>query len=142
MTAPEGRRDRAQPVRTQFRRADVGTLLGALAWALGALQIMRDRGHAEEDEEFHELYDTIAPKLDRIIEQLNEARRSTMTHPRFEEPIEEAYAEVRAAFEAWIQLTATDTLAAAIGAKIDTEDGDDAAGADGATPDEDGGAAG
>lgn len=118
MTSPEGRRDRAQPVRMQFRRADAGTMLGALAWVLGALQIMRDRGHAEEDEEFHELYDQIAPKLERLVEQLNEARRSTMTQPQFEEPIEEAYAEVRNAFEAWIQLTATDTLAAAVATKI------------------------
>ena len=47
------------------------------------------------------------------------ARRATMTQPRFEEPVEAAYAEVRAAFEAWIQLTATDTLAAAVGARLD-----------------------
>lgn len=123
MTSPEGRMDRAQPVRMQFRRADAGTMLGALAWVLGALQIMRDRGHAEEDEEFHELYDQIAPKLERLVEHLNEARRSTMTQPQFEEPIEEAYAEVRNAFEAWIQLTATDTLAAAVATKIIEGDG-------------------
>ena len=109
------------PVRLELRRADAGTLLGALAWVIGALQIMRDRGHAEQDEEFHELYDSIAPKLERLVEQLNEARRSTMTQPRFEEPIETAYAEVRAAFEAWIQLTATDTLAAAVATHLTAE---------------------
>ncbi len=118
MTSPESRRDRAQPIHLQLRRADAGTLLGALAWVLGALQIMRDRGHAEDDEEFHDLHDTIAPKLERLVEQLNEARRSTMTQPQFEEPIEAAYAEVRDAFETWIQLTATDTLAATIADKI------------------------
>ncbi len=131
MTAPEGRNagnagkpgkgSRAQPIRTQFARADVGTLLRALAGARGALQIMRDRGHAEDDEEFHELYDRISPKLDRLIEQLNEARRSTMTDPRFEEPIEASYAEVREAFETWIRLTATDTLALATATKVDED---------------------
>ena len=119
MTSPEGRRDRAAPIRLQMRRADAGTLLGALAWVLGAMQIMRDRGHAEHDEEFHEVYDSIAPKIERLVEQLNEARRSTMTHPRFEEPIEEAYTEVRAAFETWIQLTATDTLAMAAATRLE-----------------------
>ena len=57
MTSPETRRDRAQPVHIQFRREDVGTLLGTIGWVLGALQIMRDRGHAEHDEEFHEVYE-------------------------------------------------------------------------------------
>ena len=121
MTAPEGRRDRAMPLRMQFRREDTGTLLGALAWVLGALEIMRDRGHAEEDEEFHQLYDRIAPKLNFMIEQINEARRSTMTHPRFEEPIETAYAEVRDAFESWIRLTAMDTLAIATAERVDDD---------------------
>ena len=119
MTSPEGRRDRAMPVRLQMRRADAGTLMGALAWVMGAMQIMRDRGHAEQDEEFHELYDRVAPKLERIVEQLNEARRATMTQPQFEEPIEEAYAEVREAFEAWIQLTATDTLSMAVATRLE-----------------------
>ena len=119
MTSPETRRDRAQPVHIQFRREDVGTLLGTIGWVLGALQIMRDRGHAESDEEFHEVYDKVAPKIERLIEQLNEARRSTMTQPQFEDPIEEAYAEVREAFEAWIQLTATDTLSMAVATRLE-----------------------
>ena len=121
MTAPEGRRDRAMPLRMQFRREDTGTLLGALAWVLGALEIMRDRGHAEEDEEFHQLYDRIAPKLN-----------FTMTPPRFEEPIETAYAEVRDAFESWIRLTAMDTLAIATAERVDDEhaEGNGAGGAD------------
>ena len=119
MTSPEGRRDRAMPVRLQMKRADAGTLMGALAWVLGGLQIMRDRGHAESDEEFHEVYDKVAPKIERLIEQLNEARRSTMTQPQFEDPIEEAYAEVREAFEAWIQLTATDTLSMAVATRLE-----------------------
>lgn len=117
MTSPEGR---SQPVRLQMKREDAGTLMGTLAWVLGALQIMRDRGHAEHDEEFHDLYEQVAPKIERLVEQLNEARRSSMTQPVFEEPIEAAYAQVREAFEAWIQLTATDTLAMAAATRLES----------------------
>jgi len=117
MTSPEGR---SQPVRLQMKREDAGTLMGTLAWVLGALQIMRDRGHAEQDEEFHDLYEQVAPKIERLVEQLNEARRSSMTQPVFEEPIEAAYAQVREAFEAWIQLTATDTLAMAAATRLES----------------------
>ena len=42
-----------------------------------------------------------------------------MTKPEFEEQIEAAYAEVREAFEAWIQLTATDTLAIAAATRLE-----------------------
>ena len=117
MTSPEGR---SQPVRLQLKREDAGTLMGTLAWVLGALQIMRDRGHAEQDEEFHDLYEQVAPKIERLVEQLNEARRTSMTQPVFEEPIEAAYAQVREAFEAWIQLTATDTLAMAAATRLES----------------------
>ncbi|MGE3856618.1 MAG: hypothetical protein AB7G21_06655 [Dehalococcoidia bacterium] len=122
MTSPEGRTGkggRALPVRLQMKREDAGTLMGALAWVLGALQIMRDRGHAESDEEFHEVYDKIAPKIERLVEQLNAARRDSMTNPEFEDQIEAAYSEVREAFEAWIQLTATDTLSMAVATRLE-----------------------
>ena len=119
MTSPESRSNRPQPLRIQLRREDIGTLLGALAWVLGALQIMRDRGHAEHDEEFHDVYEQIQPKLDRLLEQVNIARRESMTKPEFEGQIEAAYAEVREAFEAWIQLTATDTLAIAAATRLE-----------------------
>ena len=112
MTSPESRSNRPQPLRIQFRREDIGTLLGAL-------QIMRDRGHAEHDEEFHDVYEQIQPKLDRLLEQVNIARRESMTKPEFEGQIEAAYAEVREAFEAWIQLTATDTLAIAAATRLE-----------------------
>lgn len=118
MTSPEGRRDRAFPVRLQVRREEAGTLLGALAWVLGALEIMSDRGHAEDSEEFHELRDRLAPKIERLIELLNAARNDTMTRPEFEEPLEAAYTEVREAFEQWIELTATDTLAIVAAARV------------------------
>ena len=119
MTSPETRRDRAQPVHIQFRREDVGTLLGTIGWVLGALQIMRDRGHAEHDEEFHEVYEKLQPKLDRMLEQVNLARRESMTKPEFEAQIETAYTEIREAFEAWIQLTATDTLSMAVATRLE-----------------------
>lgn len=119
MTSPEGRRDRAQPVNLQLRRADAGTLLGVLAWVLGALQIMRDRGHYEADEEFHSLYDELAPRIERLVGQVAVAREASTTRPEFEEGIEAAYADVRRAFEAWIQLTAVDTLSAAVASRLD-----------------------
>ncbi len=128
MTSPEGRRDRAQPVRLELRRPDAGTLLGALAWVLGALQIMRDRGHIEGDDEpneFDEVYNRLAPRIERLVEQVGKARESTMTRPEFEEGVEQAYTEVREAFESWIRLTAIDTLGAALAANLDQDDEDD-----------------
>lgn len=126
MTSPEGRRDRAQPIRLELRRPEAGTLLGALAWVLGALQIMRDRGRLEgndEPSEFDAMYDDLAPRVERLIEMVGKARESTMTRPEFEEGIESAYTDIRQAFEAWIQLTAIDTFGAALARRI--EDGDD-----------------
>lgn len=132
MTSPEGRRDRAQPVRLELRRPDAGTLLGSLAWTLGALQIMRDRGHLEGNEErseFDEMYDQIAPRIERLIEQLGKAREASMTRPEFEEGVESAYSDVRQAFEAWIALTATDTFGAALLGRLDDDDVADLEGA-------------
>lgn len=128
MTSPEGRRDRAQPVRLDLRRPEAGTLLGALAWVLGALQIMRDRGHAEgsdEPNEFDEMYNRLAPRVERLVEQVGKAREASMTRPEFEEGVEQAYTEIREAFEAWIRLTAIDTLGAALVAGLDEDDADD-----------------
>jgi hypothetical protein len=119
MTSPEGRRDRAHPVRLELRRPESGTLLGALAWVLGALQIMRDRGRADGSNEFDEVYDRLAPRIERLVEQVTTAREGSMTRPEFEEGIEQAYAEVREAFEAWIQLTAYDTLSAAVAQRLE-----------------------
>jgi len=132
VTSPEGRRDRAQPVRLELRRPDAGTLLGSLAWTLGALQIMRDRGHLEGNEErseFDEMYDQIAPRIERLIEQLGKAREASMTRPEFEEGVESAYSDVRQAFEAWIALTATDTFGAALLGRLDDDDVADLEGA-------------
>ena len=121
MTSPEGRRDRAMPVHLEVRRPEAGTLLGALAWVLGALQIMRDRGRFEDAEEFETIYQRVAPRIERLLEQVSRAREATMTRPEFEEGIEAAYTEVREAFEAWIRLTAIDTLGAAVAARGDVD---------------------
>lgn len=132
MTSPEGRRDRAQPVRLELRRPDAGTLLGALAWVLGALQIMRDRGRIEgndEPNEFDAMYDDLAPRIERLVEQVGKAREASMTRPEFEEGVEQAYADIRHAFESWIRLTAIDTLGAALAANL--EDGEEIEGSDG-----------
>lgn len=129
MTSPEGRRNRAQPVHLEMRRPESGTLLGALAWVLGALQIMRDRGRADGSNEFDELYDTLAPRIERLIDQVSKAREASMTRPEFEEGIEQAYTDVREAFEAWIELTAVDTLSAAVARRLEEalpEDDEDA----------------
>lgn len=121
MTSPEGRRDRAIPVHLEMRRPEAGTLLGALAWVLGALQIMRDRGRFEDAEEFEAIYQRVAPRIERLLEQVSKAREASMTRPEFEEGVENAYTEVREAFEAWIRLTAIDTLGAAVAARGDVD---------------------
>lgn len=126
MTSPESRRNRAQPVHLELRRPDAGTLLGALAWVLGALQIMRDRSHVEDDgapNEYDAIFAEIAPRIERLVEQVGKAREDSMTRPEFEEGVETAYTAVREAFEAWLQLTAIDTLGAALAANLD-EGGD------------------
>lgn len=121
MTSPEGRLDRAQPVRLNLRRRDAGTLLGALAWVLGALEIMRDRAAAAGDDDAIRMSQQVAPQIERLVEQLGAARNASMTRPEFEAQIEDAFAEVRGAFEAWIELTALDTLAAAVAKRIEDE---------------------
>ncbi len=99
-------------------REETGTLLGTIAWVMGALQIMRDRGHAEEDEEFHELHDDLTPRLEALLERIAGARQATSTSPRLEAEIEAAYSAIREAFETWIQLTAVDTLSAAVATRL------------------------
>jgi hypothetical protein len=99
-------------------REELGTLLGSLAWVMGALQIMRDRGHAEEDEQFHELHDLLAPRLERLVQRVNEARQAARSTPQLEAEVESAYSAIRRAFETWIELTAVDTLSAAVAQRL------------------------
>ncbi|TAJ18530.1 MAG: hypothetical protein EPO65_08790 [Dehalococcoidia bacterium] len=121
MTSPEGRLDRPQPVRLNLSRRDAGTMLGALAWVMGALEIMRDRATNNDDTAALQMFQQVSPKIDRLVEQLGAARNASMTRPEFEAEIEDAFAEVRGAFETWIEMTALDTLTAVVSKRIETE---------------------
>ena len=104
----------------QLHAEGVGTLLGAIAWVLGALAIMRDRGHAEGDEELHELQEALEPRLETLLADLALARGAVEGGGDAElgERVERAYTRVREAFERWIQLTAVDTASVAIGQRL------------------------
>ena len=126
---------RGQPARPYSLRLDaerVGTLLGAVAWVLGALEIMRDRGHAEASEEFHDLQEQLKPRLELMLLNVAAARQAVEDEadPELGQRVEVAYAQVREAFERWITLTASDTASVAIGQRLAElgDDADDAAG--------------
>ncbi|MYB41666.1 MAG: hypothetical protein F4X76_05610 [Chloroflexi bacterium] len=104
----------------QLHAEGVGTLLGAIAWVMGALAIMRDRGHAEGDEELHELQESLEPRLETLLNDLAMARAAVEGGGETElgERVEAAYTRVREAFERWIQLTAVDTASVAIGQRL------------------------
>ena len=126
---------RGQPARPYQLRLDaerLGTLLGAVAWVLGALEIMRDRGHAEASEELHELQEQLKPRLELMLMNVAAARQTVEDEPDSElgQRVEVAYAQVREAFERWIALTASDTASVAIGQRLAelADDGDGAAG--------------
>ena len=116
MTAPRGRR--SEQIRLALEGQDAGTLLGALAWVLGALEIMKDRGHAEADEEFHDLFDELGPALNRVVAQVSGGRAALGPEDPLQAEIETSFAKVRLAFERWIVLTASDTAEAAIGQRL------------------------
>jgi DNA-directed RNA polymerase specialized sigma24 family protein len=97
---------------------EAGTVLGTVAWVLGALEIMKDRGHAEGDERFHDLYDTLEPRLQALVARISGARMAMGSEEALQDEIEAAYAPVREAFETWISLTASDTLSAAVGQRL------------------------
>jgi hypothetical protein len=103
----------------RLERQEAGTLLGSLAWVMGALQIMRDRGHAAEEEEFHELHDTLVPRLETLVSQLAQAGGAQGGEPGLDPEVERAYGDIREAFETWIHLTAVDTFTAAVGTRLD-----------------------
>ena len=111
----------------QLHAEGVGTLLGAIAWVMGALAIMRDRGHAEGNEELHELQETIEPRLEALLNDLAMSRGAVEGGGETElgQRVEDAYTRVREAFERWIQLTAVDTASVAIGQRL-AEIADDA----------------
>lgn len=116
MTSPRGHR--AETIRLALNGADAGSLLGALAWVLGALEIMKDRGHAESDEEFHDLFEDLGPALNRVVAQVSGARTAIGPEDPLQAELEASFAKVRLAFERWIVLTASDTAQAAIGQRL------------------------
>ena len=128
MTSPRGRR-----LSLGLEAEEAGTVLGTVAWVLGALEIMKDRGHAEGEEEFHDLYESLKPRLEALIAKVSGARTALGADDELQAEIEAAYAPVRAAFEAWIELTAADTFSVAVGQRladaIDDEGGEGPQGA-------------
>ena len=56
----------------------------------------------------------ILPRLEQLVNRIGLARQAADA-PQDQSELESAYAEVRQAFEAWIQLTAFDTFSAAVG---------------------------
>ena len=91
-----------------------GTVLGTLAWVMGALEIMKDRGHASGDERWHELSDELMPQLERLVSEIAGARMAGAADEQRDAEVEQAYARIREAFEQWIQITAADTVEAAL----------------------------
>lgn len=112
---PGGAGDR--PYTLHLTAEGLGAALGTTAWVLGALEIMRDRGHAEEDERYHELLERLAPPIERLLGTIGGAR-ALDPDPAHLAAVDGVYGEIRAAFEAWIELTATDTAHAAIGRRL------------------------
>jgi hypothetical protein len=111
-------RRRPDQLRFALNGQDAGTLLGALAWVLGALELMKDRGHAEADEEFHDLFDELGPALNRVVAQVSGGRAALGPEDPLQAEIEAAFARVRLAFERWIVLTASDTAQVAISQRL------------------------
>lgn len=96
-------------------RQETGTLLGVLAWVMGGLEMMRDRAEAVDEPTLVELHAAIVPQLEAMLTTMNEARQRSPFEGvgQLEPEVEAAYAQVRQAFEAWIELTAYETAAAA-----------------------------
>ena len=109
-------------------RQETGTLLGVLAWVIGGLEIMRDRADALGESRLSDLHASLMPCLESMLSTMNNARqRSPLeTAPQLESEVEAAYAEVRQAFEAWIELTAFETASAAVETHADDADNDTA----------------
>lgn len=103
-----------RPYAMRLDAEQCGTLLGAVAWVMGALAILEDRGHAAGDERLHEQKDALMPKLERLVSELGGVRAAAGANPEREADVEAAYSRVRAAFESWVQVTAADTVQAAL----------------------------
>lgn len=106
-----------------------GTLLGVVAWVMGGLAILEDRGHAAGDESLHERADALMPQLERLVSELGGVRAAAGANPEREAEVEAAYSRVREAFETWVRVTAADTVQAALVARLGEHDGEADAGA-------------
>jgi hypothetical protein len=124
MTSDPPGRPRGGGVRLSLDGSDTGTVLGAVAWVMGALEIMKDRGHASADEELHDLYDTLTPQLNRVVALISGGRSALGPEDPLQGEIEAAYTTVREAFERWIALTASDTAEVALGQRLASALGD------------------
>ncbi len=104
-------------------RHETGTLLGVLAWVMGGLEMMRDRAEAVGEPALAELHGTITPRLEAMLTTMNEARQRSPFEGvgQLEPEVEAAYAQVRQAFEAWIELTAFETASAAAASRTSTD---------------------
>lgn len=114
---------RSDQLRFALNGQDAGTVLGALAWVLGSLELMKDRGHAEADEEFHDLLDELGPALNRVVAQVSGGRAAIRPDDPLQAEIEAAFTKVRTAFERWIVLTASDTAEAALRQRLASQGG-------------------
>jgi hypothetical protein len=124
MASESSGRARGGTVRLALEGSDAGTVLGALAWVMGALEIMKDRGHASADEELHDLYDELTPQLNRVVALVSGGRSALGPDDPLQAEIEAAYTSVRLAFERWIALTASDTAEVALGQRLASALGD------------------
>lgn len=118
MSGP-GRDAHSEPARyrVELDAEQTGTVLGSLAWVLGALQIMRDRGRADDDRNLDALHGLLTPQLERALLPF-QLGRMEITDSRLDAAIEAAFSGVRDAFEVWIELTASDTFSAAVGQRL------------------------
>lgn len=126
MTTTRGGGQRPGQPRPYAMRLDAeqcGTLLGAVAWVMGALAILEDRGHAAGEESLHEQADALMPMLERLVSELGGVRAAAGANPEREADVEAAYTRVREAFESWVQVTAADTVQAALLARLGQGEG-------------------
>lgn len=114
MTSIPPGESRRKPYAIRLDAEGCGTMLGTLVWVMGALEIMKDRAHAVGEEEWHEVAERLMPHLDRLVDEVGGARAAAGNDPTREAVVEAAYARVREAFEAWVQVAAADTVAMAL----------------------------
>ena len=125
--AVPGGAGRAKAYAIRLDATQTGTMLGAVTWVLGALAILRDRGHASGDESLHELADKLEPTLEQLVMELGGTRAAAGINPEREAVVDAAYAQVREAFETWVSVTAADTVQVALEQRmghVDAGEGD------------------